>query len=133
MSDSDVLPAFLSSSPSMEASWPFLSRFRRMMGCMIRMIESPWRLISAETESTRKGMSSLSISMTVRVPLGLMRIFGAPGCALLQEFIAALRHRRRFLGVKRFQIGKRQLDIKLPGERLDVLGGSLGKRFDNGV
>ena len=46
--------------------WP-ASRCTRITGCMIRCIVSPWRFTSIVIESTRNGMSSLTISITVCV------------------------------------------------------------------
>ena len=43
------------------------ARFTRMIGWTMRCRVSPWRFTSIVTESTRNGMSSLTISMIVCV------------------------------------------------------------------
>ena len=46
------------------ADWPCASRCTASTGCTIRCSDRPWRLISMVVLSTRKGMSSLTTSIT---------------------------------------------------------------------
>ncbi len=70
------------------------ARFTRMIGWTIRWSVSPWRFTSIVTESTRNGMSSLTISMIVCVDcqpcswtLGLKtRTRGLPGSRFRAKF-----------------------------------------------
>ena len=69
-------------------------RFTRIIGWTIRWSVSPWRFTSIVTESTRNGMSSLTISMIVCVDcqpcsctLGLKtRTRGLPASRLRAKF-----------------------------------------------
>ena len=55
--------AFSSFGDATETIRPLLSRFTEMIGWTVMCTDMLWRLMQLETESTRNGMSSLTISM----------------------------------------------------------------------
>ncbi len=61
--DSGMASAALPSARPVSA--PRASRFTRYMGCTVRWMPMPWRLRVMVVVSTRKGMSSFTISMMV--------------------------------------------------------------------
>ncbi len=89
----DSRPRLLASRARGRSSVPSAARSTPRIGWMIRCSVRPWRLTSIVTESTRNGMSSLTISMIVCVDcqpcssiVGLKtRTLGAPALALARE------------------------------------------------
>nr|WP_169054979.1 hypothetical protein [Azospirillum sp. TSA2s] len=66
MKDSSRAPSFSSPGSRSSTMRPSASRTTRVTGWMMRWTVTPCRFSSAVTESTRKGMSSLTISTTER-------------------------------------------------------------------